>query len=134
MSVAIRPGKPAVFGWCRGKPVFGLPGNPVSTMVTFELLVAPAIELLCGHPPQPLPLFKAMLAHSVDEKGSVAHFLPARVSWPNQDSGRGPKVELVLWEGSGDIGAVARSNCFLVVYPSRPRLEAGEWVDVLPRR
>ncbi len=133
-SVAIRPGKPAVFGWLRGKPVFGLPGNPVSTMVTFELLVAPAIELLCGHPPQPLPLFKAMLAHSVDEKGSVAHFLPARVSWPNQGSGAGPKVELVLWEGSGDIGAVVRANCFLVVYPSRPRLEAGEWVDVLPRR
>jgi len=133
-SVAIRPGKPAVFGWLRGKPVFGLPGNPVSTMVTFELLVAPAIELLCGHPPQPLPLFKAILAHSVDEKGSVAHFLPARVSWPNQDSGRSPKVELVLWEGSGDVAAVARANCFLVVYPSRPRLEAGEWVDVLPRR
>ena len=133
-SVAIRPGKPAVFGWCRGKPVFGLPGNPVSTMVTFELLVVPAIELLCGHPPQPLPLFKAMLAHSIDEKGSVAHFLPARVTWPNGNSGGSPKVELILWEGSGDIGAVARGNCFLVVYPSRPHVDAGEWVDVFPRR
>jgi molybdopterin molybdotransferase len=133
-SVAIRPGKPAVFGWCRGKPVFGLPGNPVSTMVTFELLVVPAIEILCGHPPQPLPFFKAMLAHSIEEKGSVAHFLPARVSWPNGNSGGSPKVELILWEGSGDIGAVVRGNCFLVVYPSRPRLETGEWVDVFPRR
>jgi molybdopterin molybdotransferase len=133
-SVAIRPGKPAVFGWCRGKPVFGLPGNPVSTMVTFELLVAPAIELLSGHPPEPLPLFKAMLAHSVNEKGSVAHFLPARVSWPGGNSGDSPKVELVLWEGSGDIGAVVRGNCFLVVYPSRPSVEAGQWVDVFPRR
>jgi molybdopterin molybdotransferase len=133
-SVAIRPGKPAVFGWCRGKPVFGLPGNPVSTMVTFELLVVPAIEILCGHPPQPLPFFKAMLAHSIEEKGSVAHFLPARVTWPNGNSGGSPKVELILWEGSGDIGAVVRGNCFLVVYPSRPRLEAGEWVDVFPRR
>ena len=45
-AVALRPGKPAVFGWCQGKPVFGLPGNPVSTMVTFELFVRPAIELL----------------------------------------------------------------------------------------
>jgi molybdopterin molybdotransferase len=133
-SVAIRPGKPAVFGWCRGKPVFGLPGNPVSTMVTFELFVVPAIELLCGHPPQPLPLFKAMLAHSIDEKGSVAHFLPARVIWPNGNSGDSPKVELILWEGSGDIGAVARGNCFLVVYPSRSHVDAGEWVDVFPRR
>jgi molybdopterin molybdotransferase len=133
-SVAIRPGKPAVFGWCRGKPVFGLPGNPVSTMVTFELLVVPAIELLCGHPPQPLPLFKAMLSHSIDEKGSVAHFLPARVTWPNGNSGGSPKVELILWEGSGDIGAVARGNCFLVVYPSQLHVDAGEWVDVFPRR
>ena len=47
-AVALRPGKPAVFGWCRRKPVFGLPGNPVSTMVTFELFVRPAIELLAG--------------------------------------------------------------------------------------
>src|SRR5690242_10436477 len=47
-AVAIRPGKPAVFAICKGKPVFGLPGNPVSTMVTFELFVAPAIDLLSG--------------------------------------------------------------------------------------
>ena len=40
-AVALRPGKPAVFGWCKEKPVFGLPGNPVSTMVTFELFVRP---------------------------------------------------------------------------------------------
>jgi molybdopterin molybdotransferase len=133
-AVAIRPGKPVVFAWCRGKPVFGLPGNPVSTMVTFELFVVPAIEFLAGHPPQPLPLFKAMLAHSVDEKGSMAHFLPARVSWPGADSANAPKAELIPWEGSGDIGAVVKGNCFLVVYPSRPRLEAGDWVDVLPRR
>ena len=45
-AVAIRPGRPAVFGVCRGKPVFGLPGNPVSTMVTFELFVTPAIDIL----------------------------------------------------------------------------------------
>ena len=51
-ALAIRPGKPAVFGWCRGKPVFGLPGNPVSTMVTFELLVVPAIEALLRLPGQ----------------------------------------------------------------------------------
>jgi molybdopterin molybdotransferase len=132
-AVAIRPGKPIVFAWCRAKPVFGLPGNPVSTMVTFELFVVPAIEILAGHPPQPVPLFKAMLAHSLDEKGSVAHFLPSRVSWPAGDSRKTPKVELIPWQGSGDIGAVTRGNCFLVVYPSQPRLEAGAWVDVLPR-
>lgn len=129
-SVAIRPGKPAVFGRCRGKPVFGLPGNPVSTMVTFELLAMPAIELLGGHAPQPLALFKAKLAHPVEEKSPLAHFLPARVTWPGGE----PTVEVMLWEGSGDIGAVVLGNCFLLVHESRESLEAGEWVDVLPRR
>jgi molybdopterin molybdotransferase len=136
-AVAIRPGKPAVFAWCRGKPVFGLPGNPVSTMVTFELFVAPAIEVLGGYAPRPLPFFKVRLAHPLDEKGTVAHFLPARVSWPaeaNGDDPPTPTTEVLLWEGSGDIGAVVRGNCFLVVRASRLKLAAGDWVDVLVRR
>ncbi len=135
-SVAIRPGKPAVFAWCKRKPVFGLPGNPVSTMVTFELFAAPAIEALAGCAPHSLPLFKAKLAHSVNEKGGVAHFLPARVSWHHASGApeAQAKVEVLLWEGSGDIGAVVRGNCFLLVQPAKLHVEAGEWVDILPRR
>jgi molybdopterin molybdotransferase len=136
-AVAIRPGKPAVFGMCHDKPVFGLPGNPVSTMVTFELFVAPAIEILSGsRQPRPLPFFRARLAHPVNEKGIVAHFLPARVGWLDEKSDEPslPVVETLLWEGSGDIGAVVRGNCFLVVRETRLTLEAGEWVDVMPRR
>jgi molybdopterin molybdotransferase len=128
-SVAIRPGKPAVFGWCRGKPVFGLPGNPVSTMVTFELFVAPAIEMLSSAEPRAL-FSKAKLAHAVSEKTPLAHFLPARVSWSSGD----PLVETITWQGSGDVGALVRGNCFLVVRGERQQLNAGEWVDVLPRR
>ena len=136
-AVAIRPGKPAVFGMRREKPVFGLPGNPVSTMVTFELFVAPAIEILSGsRQPRSLPFFRARLAHPVNEKGIVAHFLPARVSWLDEktDEPSLPVVETLLWEGSGDIGAVVRGNCFLVVRETRLTLQAGEWVDVMPRR
>jgi molybdopterin molybdotransferase len=133
-AVAIRPGKPAVFGWCRGKPVFGLPGNPVSTMVTFELFAAPAVELLSGFAPQPLPLFKAKLLHPVAEKQELTHFLPARVTWPVGEACGDPMVETIPWEGSGDIGAVVRGNCFLIVRSSRLHLEQGEWVDVLPQR
>ncbi len=129
-AVAIRPGRPAVFASYEGKPVFGLPGNPVSTMVTFELFVRPAIEVLSGLEPPALPLFKAVLAHPVKEKGAVAHFLPARVTWQSGE----PVVETLLWEGSGDIGAVVRSNCFLLVRDSKLQLEAREWVDVLARR
>lgn len=129
-AIAIRPGKPAVFGWCHDKPAFGLPGNPVSTMVTFELLVVPAIELMSGHKPDPLPFYKAKLVHPIELKSALTHFLPARVTWPSGD----PSVALLPWEGSGDVGAVVRGNCYLVVHDSNLKLAAGDWVDVLPRR
>jgi len=129
-TVAIRPGKPAVFGFCQGKPVFGLPGNPVSTMVTFELFVTPAIELLSGHKPGALAVLKAKLAHPLNEKPPLAHFLPARVSWPDGE----PVVEAIHWEGSGDIGSVVKGNCFLVVNEAKLVYAAGEMADVLPRR
>ena len=129
-AVAIRPGKPAVFGFCKNKPVFALPGNPVSTMVTFELFVVPAIELLSGFSPNSLTVLKAKLLHPLDEKPHLAHFLPARLSWPGGE----PSVEAIHWEGSGDIGSVVRGNCFLVVTESKLKYAVGEWASVLPRR
>ncbi len=129
-GVAIRPGRPAVFATCRGKLVFGLPGNPVSTMVTFELFVLPAIDLLSGAAPRPLPVFRGKLATPVHEKGPMTHFLPARIEW----EGREARVTQLPWQGSGDIVALALANGFLVVGPERPDIPVGEWVDVLPRR
>jgi molybdopterin molybdotransferase len=127
-AVAIRPGKPTVFGICRGKPVFGLPGNPVSTMVTFELFVVPAIDLLSGSKARALPLLEARLAEPMKEKPGLTHFLPARVEW----RGPAPEVKTLLWQGSGDIAALA--NCFLVVPADREKVEAGESVSVLLRK
>ena len=129
-AVAIRPGKPAVFGVCQGKPVFGLPGNPVSTMVTFELFVAPAIDLLSGAEARALPLVEARLGKAMKEKPGLAHFLPARVEWHD----RVPKVEALQWQGSGDIAALARGNCFLVVPADRENIEVGERVSILLRK
>ncbi len=129
-GVAIRPGRPAVFATCREKLVFGLPGNPVSTMVTFELFVLPAIDLFSGTAPRPLPVFRAKVVTPVREKGPMVHFLPARIEW----EGREARVTQLPWQGSGDIVALALANGFLVVGPERPEIAAGEWVDVLPRR
>ena len=129
-AVAIRPGRPAVFGVCRGEPVFGLPGNPVSTMVTFELFAVPAIDILGGGDPRPLPLLRAKLTKSVEQKASLTHFLPAVLERPNGEA----TVTELAWHGSGDIATLARGNCFLVVHQSKLKLAAGEWVDVLPRR
>ncbi len=129
-AVAIRPGKPAVFGICQGKPVFGLPGNPVSTMVTFELFVAPAIDLLSGAEARALPFVEARLAEALNEKPGLAHFLPARVEW----RARAPEVKALKWQGSGDIAALAKANCFLVVPEDKGSIEAGENVSVLMRK
>lgn len=129
-AVAIRPGRPAVFGMCHNKFVFGLPGNPVSTMVTFELFVAPAIEWLSGAEPRPLPLFQARLAAPMRQKAALTHFLPAELAW----DGREAVVRELPWQGSGDIVAVARAACFLVVRPEKLELAAGDLVEVLPRR
>jgi molybdopterin molybdotransferase len=129
-GVSIRPGRPAVFATCRKKLVFGLPGNPVSTMVTFELFVLPAVDVLNGGLPRPLPVFRAKLATEVHEKGPMTHFLPARIEW----DGREACVTQLPWQGSGDIVALALANGFLIVGPERRDIAPGEWVDVLPRR
>jgi molybdopterin molybdotransferase len=129
-AVAIRPGRPAVFGYCKGKPVFGLPGNPVSTMVTFELFASPAIDIVGGAAARPLPLFKARLAEAVRQKAGVTHFLPAAVSWVTGE----PLVRELSWQGSGDIVALGQANAYLVVPAEKLEWAAGDWVDVMPRR
>ncbi len=129
-GVAIRPGRPAVFGRCQGKLVFGLPGNPVSTMVTFELFVVPALDVLGGTSARPLPVLGARLTKAVHEKEGMAHFLPARVEQSNGE----PQVSVLPWKGSGDIVTIARANAFLVVPAERPDWAAGEWAPVMLRR
>jgi molybdopterin molybdotransferase len=129
-GVSIRPGRPAVFATCCNKLVFGLPGNPVSTMVTFELFVLPAIDVLNGGVPRSLPVFRAKLGTQVREKGPMTHFLPARIEW----EGREARVTQLPWQGSGDIVALALANGFLIVSPDRAEIGPGEWVDVIPRR
>jgi molybdopterin molybdotransferase len=129
-AVAIRPGRPAVFGKCGNTFVFGLPGNPVSTMVTFELFAVPAIDLLSGAPARDLPLVEARLGAALNEKQGLTHFLPARVEW----RGATPEVKALPWQGSGDIAALARANCFLVVAADRSRVDIGETVPILLRK
>jgi molybdopterin molybdotransferase len=127
-AVAIRPGKPVVFALCQGKPVFGLPGNPVSTMVTFELFVRPAVDILSGTDPSRLPFVEAVLTQRLSEKPGLTHFLPASLEYGDQ-----ARVTPLTWQGSGDIIAMSRANCLLVVPPDRETIEPGERVRVLPR-
>ncbi len=148
----IQPGKPVVFGSCRagalarsggedaagtraGAPAphrkyfFGLPGNPVSTMVTFELFARPMIEALAGMTARRLIFLRARLKSEIRTKTGLKRFLPAVLSGEFENA----EVGLARWQGSGDIAALARANCYLVIPPDRERIEAGEWVALLMR-
>jgi molybdopterin molybdotransferase len=123
----IQPGRPVVFGSQNKKYFFGLPGNPVSTMVTFELFARPMIEALAGMTPQPLIFLSARLQSEIRTKTGLKRFLPAILSGEFENA----KVELARWQGSGDIATLARANCYIVIPPDRERIDAGEWVSLL---
>jgi len=129
----IQPGKPVVFGRTATpsgeKYFFGLPGNPLSTMVTFDLFARPMIEALSGQGLRKLVFFSARLKMAIKTKPGLKRFLPAIFSGEFEDT----EVELAGWQGSGDIATMARANCYIVVPPDRERIEAGEWVAILPR-
>lgn len=125
-SVALRPGKPMVFGSVAGKFFFGLPGNPVSTFVTFMLFVRPALAAMESANFE-VPIFmRARLAKPVRGVSGLTAFLPAQM----RGSVDGPVVSLVSWQGSGDLAGVAAANCFVVLHPDQSALAAGDWVDV----
>jgi molybdopterin molybdotransferase len=132
----IQPGRPVVFGRVPYGPTFdahkyffGLPGNPVSTMVTFELFARPMIEALAGMSPLPLAFLHARLKSEIRVKTGLKRFLPAILSGEYEEA----QVELVPWQGSGDIAARSRSNCYIVIPPDRERIPAGDWVAVMLR-
>jgi len=130
----IQPGKPIVFGRASASPTekvtyfFGLPGNPVSTMVCFELFARPMIAALSGASPNPLRFLQARLKSDVKTKTGLTRFLPAQLSGEFADT----EVELVRWQGSGDMVSTARANCYLVIPPDRETFATGETVSVLP--
>ena len=125
----IQPGKPVVFGEVESIPFFGLPGNPVSVMVTFELFARQVVEALSGAEPERLKSAKAKLRKEFKTKTGLTRFLPARLEGGLDD----PQVEVVPWQGSGDMLAAARANCYLVVPPDREKLAKGELVTVVMR-
>jgi molybdopterin molybdotransferase len=123
--VLVQPGQPLVFGTARGKFFFGLPGNPASTMVTFEVFARAAVELLGGSHEVSLRLLQAKLSKDFQQKTGLTRFLPAQVS------SDGSTVAPEPWQGSGDVNSLARANAFLVTEPDRESWSAGEMIRVL---
>ncbi len=132
----IQPGRPVVFGQCSASGparerlatyFFGLPGNPVSTMVTFELFARLILEALSGKVPSKLIFPHLRLKKEIRIKPGLTRFLPAVLSGEFEHS----EVELVRWQGSGDVAATARANCYAVIPPDREYIPAGEWIPVM---
>jgi molybdopterin molybdotransferase len=129
-GVRIQPGKPTVFGVLPREnaaplPFFGLPGNPVSTMVTFLLFAAPMLRALAGET-HLAPQFAQATLNEPEPATDLTRFLPAHLD-ANWDHAT---VTRIPWQGSGDLAATARSNCF-VVLPPDIKLEPGAVVQVL---
>ncbi len=123
--VRIQPGQPTAFGTASGKPVFGLPGNPGSSLITFQLFARPALELLAGISDPGLPLLSACFEAPFRHKGGLTRFLPARLSEDGQ------RLCHISWQGSSDIPALAKANCFLVADHDREAWAVGDSIRVM---
>jgi molybdopterin molybdotransferase len=141
-KVALRPGKPLWFGvksfGDRRVLVFGLPGNPVSSLVCYELFARPAIAALAGRGFARPPLVSARLSHDFKYKGGRASCLPAAIKGratgerglDGADDTR-PTVEILPWHGSADLVTLARANGLVRLGTEPEQLAAGEMVQVM---
>jgi len=127
-GVRIQPGKPLWFGSHKGRLVFGLPGNPVSSLVNFELFVRPAIRRFLGIEPAAEPSRRAELCSAVGAGTWRTRYLPAHVK--RGDAGQ-IVAELVPIQGSGDLFGFTAANGLVVVPIDAPPREPGDAVQVI---
>lgn len=130
--VAMQPGMPQAFGLAAGVPLFGLPGNPVSCFVVFEVLVRPGLRKLAGHPPDRLqrPRVRARLAEPVRSPQGKISFL--RVTLTPADSGLAAR--LTGAQGSGVLSSCVAADGLAVVPSEHRELPEGTEVEVLVLR
>ena len=125
--VLIQPGQPVVFGRAQERFFFGLPGNPSSTMVTFEIFARAALELLSGQREISLHMPWARLTREYRHRAGITRFLPAQLERRWRQHHARP------WQGSGDIPSMTRANAYLVAMPDKPVYETGDWIQTLPK-
>jgi molybdopterin molybdotransferase len=130
-GVAMKPGKPVAFGVRRDHLLFNLPGNPVSSLVCFELLVRPAVNALLGLS-DPLPVFdRGVLAAAVSRNPSRDEFVRA-----TREAGDGGEVRLhpVAGQDSHMIASAARADSLVHIRHGAGEVGAGELAPYLPLR
>ena len=125
-KLAIRPGQPVAFGKIQGKLAFGLPGNPVSSMVTFDQLVRPAMLKLGGRATWQRPTVKAKFQESFSKQNDRRHFLRGVLAYENGDL----VVRTTGKQGSGILTSMVKANGFIDVPEEVERLQPGDVVNV----
>jgi len=129
--VQMRPGAPLGFGSLFGKPWIGLPGNPVSTMVTFELFVRPAIRRLAGHTLPFRRTVPVVVQEAITLGPKLRHYLRAIVQ-AGESGGGGPlTARLTGPQGSGILTSMARANALLIVPEDQPAVPVGAALQAL---
>jgi molybdopterin molybdotransferase len=124
--VKVRPGSALAFGRVGalgGIPWFGLPGNPVSTLVTFELFVRPALLRMCGHARVFAPTVEAVMADAYAARGDLTHF--PRVRLERREDGT-PVARLAGSQSSGVLTSMAAADALAVIPPGE--MSAGDVV------
>jgi molybdopterin molybdotransferase len=126
-KVAMKPGKPTIFARRKDTLVFGLPGNPISTFISFENFVRPALGRICGFGKPELIRVRGKLLKDMKQKPGRTAFLPAWAIW----EGAGWTIEPLVWKGSADIIGFSRSNAAVIFPGERDRLRSGEEVEAM---
>lgn len=126
--VRLRPGAPLGFGMRAGRPWVGLPGNPVSTMVTFELFVRPLLRRLLGHPRPFRRTIPVVTAEDITLGPRLQHFLRVEL---DLEPGALPRVRLTGPQGSGILSSMVRADALLIVPEDQPHVPAGTTLHAL---
>jgi molybdopterin molybdotransferase len=125
-KVAMKPGKPLAFGTIQGKPVFGLPGNPVSSMVSFEQFIRPSLLKMMGHRQIFRPVVEALLQEDIGKKPGRRHFIRAFVSFKE-----GCYFTTTTGDqGSGILQSMVKANGLIIIPEDQEIVRAGEKVKV----
>lgn len=124
--VAMRPGSPLTFGMLNDKPVFGLPGNPVSSMVSFEQFVRPTLLRMMGHRQIFRPLIEAILREDIHKEPGRRHFIRGIVSF----EGGNYFVKTTGSQGSGILRSMVRANGLIIIPEDKELVREGERVKV----
>lgn len=126
--IAMRPGKPLMFGDLNGTPMLGMPGNPVSSMICSFLFLIPAIDVLMGLAPRKLPIQSAIIAHDIRENDQREDYLRACIIGEKQGL---PLVELFPKQDSSMLSALSAADCLVKRIPFATPLKKGSAVDII---